>query len=390
VVAIVVDGEIVAEAPADLERPDLAEYGANALGFLIALPESLKMPGRRRVLALAGPQRRPLAAAPSFWHDPGSAGDWSDVVFEPGELLADGPPSTQVPAPPGQPPDRRAVAAAGWLFDARESQPLHRLGAAELDQLAESLANATSACAAFDVRYIPAVVPSKRLAVGLAATSERESVAALLGRLRQNDDVDLIDLLPVLRDAASHGPCYHRTDSDWNDRGAFFVARGLLKEAHKHVTPVRPPALADLHLLSVPGYRGTLADVPKLEVTGDKLVPREPEIDFEDGVVIDTHRLRSLRMPVERHLAEGASVHMRVYANPVNDGEAHIAVVGEACCMPLLPWLAEPNRRATFFWSPALPLHELELELPLVVFHLIDEAKLLTSGTDLIARTPAR
>lgn len=384
-IAIVVDGEIVAETTADIERPDLAEYGANALGFLVALPESLKMPGRRRVQALAGPQRLALATAPSFWHDPGSDGDWSDVVFEPGGLPAGIPPAAPVPMPPSPAPDRWAVVAAGWLFDGRESESPPPLGEAELNRLVDCIADVARACAAFDVAYVPAVVPSKRLALGLAAASERVSVSALLERLRQVDDVDLIDLLPVLRDAALHGSCYHRTDSDWNDRGAFFVARALLKEAHKRVASLHPPGLADLHLLSAPGYCGTLADAPKFEIAGDELVPCDPVIEREEGVVIDAHGLRALRMPVETHLAESTSVHMRVYANAANhDADACLAVVGDACCLPLLPWLAEHNRRTTFFWSPTPPLHELELELPRVVLHVIHEATLLAPGANLM------
>ncbi len=112
-VALVVDGEIVAEGVADVARSDLldAGHGDGAHGFLLELPERLQAPARRHIVVLAGPEQKPIPAAPSFWQlSPDGA--WSDVVFEPGGGL-----SATVPAPPPEAEDRRAVLAAGWLLD---------------------------------------------------------------------------------------------------------------------------------------------------------------------------------------------------------------------------------------------------------------------------------
>jgi len=380
-VAIAVDGDIVAEGPADVVRPDLAEYGDGAHGFLIALPESLQAPGRRRVLALAGAEKVPIAAAPSFWHKAGSGNGWSDVVFEPDQTLSSGGLPAKVPAPPVS-PDPRAVVLDGWLFDAREFEPsITGRTPAELDATVTALSAAAAACGAVGISYVPVVVPDKRHVVGGAAALDRSWLEALGARLRDVDEVDLLDLLPVLRDAARHGSPYHRTDADWNDRGAFFVARALLKDAHKRVPALRPLALADLHLRPVPSYRGTLADAPKLEPVGNDLVPCEPHIEAEEGVVIDAHGLHALRMPVEPHLAQSGSAHLRVYANPAQDADARVAVVGDSASLPLVLWLSERTRRTTFSWSQALPLDQLELELPPLVLHLMRERDLLGLGS---------
>ncbi|MFI5010335.1 MAG: hypothetical protein ACHQDY_08695, partial [Solirubrobacterales bacterium] len=107
-VSLVVDGEIVAEGIADVARPDLldAGHGDGAHGFLLALPDRLQTPGRRTVLVLAGPDRIPIPATPSFWQQPSPDGAWSDVVFVPGGAL-----SASVPPPPAA-ENRRAVLAA--------------------------------------------------------------------------------------------------------------------------------------------------------------------------------------------------------------------------------------------------------------------------------------
>jgi hypothetical protein len=378
-IAIAVDGEIVAQGTADIARPDLTKVDEGARGFLIALPESLQSPGRHRVLALAGSERVPLEAAPSFWLDAGSGGGWSDVVFEPEDQPSGYLAPSKVPAPPIE-ADRQATVSGGWLLDARESRPAGDLSRTELDRLLDTLANVARTCSNLDVLYIPAIVPAKRQAVGLAPTGERESILTLRARLRDINDVELIDLLPVLRDASGHGACFHRTDADWNDRGAFFVVRALLKEAHKRIPALTAPPLANLHLRTVGDYRGTLADVPKLEAVGGDLLPVDVDVEDEQGVVVDAHALHALRMPVESHLSETGEVHLRVYVCPDRVEDTRVAVVGDSAALALVTWLAEQARRTTFFWTRALPLAQLELEMPQVVFHLIREADLLAGG----------
>jgi len=371
-VSVVVDGEIVAEGVADAARPDLAalELGDTEHGFMVALPERLQTPARHRILVLAGAERVAIPAAPSFWHRPSLDGTWSDVVFEPGGAL-----SAPVPDPPAR-AEPRALVAKGWLCDADELTARGSIGDDRIERIAAALTRAADACTALGIAYVPVLVPRKRDVLAGPPASERDWIAQLQGRLRDLDDVELLDLLPVLRDSARYGSAYHRSDADWNDRGAFFVARALLKEAHKRVPELRPPALADLRLHQVPAYRGTLADAPKVQLLAGELVACEHEIEAEHGVVIDPSGLHALRMPVERHLAEAGPVHLRVYAAPDRDERARLAVIGDAAALALLPWLAERTSRTTFFWTDSLPLDQLELELPPVVLQLVREADL--------------
>jgi SGNH hydrolase-like domain, acetyltransferase AlgX len=373
-VCVVVDGEIVGEAVAEIARPDLAELelelGDYAHGFMVALPERLQTPARHRIVVLAGPERAPIPAAPSFWHKPAPDGAWSDVVFEPGGVL-----SAPVPDPPA-PRKHRALVAQGWLCDAEEALARGPVAESRLDRIATVLAQAGSACATLGIGYVPALIPRKRDVLAGAPAGERVWVTELSARLRDLDEVELLDLLSVLRDAARYGTAYHRTDADWNARGAFFAARALLKEAHKRAPALRPPALQDMHLCEVPVYRGTLADAPKMRMLGGELVPCEAVVEGELGVTVDASRLSALRMPVERHLAEVGSVHLRVYSAPERDEQARLALVGDSAALALVPWLAERTSRTTFFWTSGLPLDQLELELPPVVLHLVREADL--------------
>jgi len=270
------------------------------------------------------------------------------------------------------------VNVGGWLFDAREFAP--ESCPADLDAIVSGLTNAHSACAALGSGYLPVVIPAKRNLVNVTASSDRGWMAELNGRLRDVDDVELMQLFGVLRHANRHGPPFHRTDADWNDLGAFFVARAVLKEARKRLPALTPPSLADLHLRPVAGYRGTLAELPKLELLHGELVSSEADVPAEDGLEIDASRLQALRMPVESELAQAGGSHARVYTVPGREDDSRVAVVGDSAAVPVVRWLAERSGRTTLFSSEALPFAQLELEAPRVVIHLMRETDLLSAA----------
>jgi hypothetical protein len=385
-VSLVVDGEIVAEGIADVARTDLLEkdIGDGAHGFLLALPDRLQTSGRRNILVLVGPERTPIPAAPSFWQQPSPDGSWSDVVFVPGGAL-----SASVPAPPPGVENRPAVLASGWLLCLDEEEGRAVPDEGELQRLVARLRANARRCAELGIVYVPVLVPRKRDVIAPQPSAARAWVTRLNARLRDVDEVELLDLLGVLRDgAAAHGGAYHRTDADWNDRGAFYVARALLKQANQRIPVLRPPTFDELRLRAVPEYRGTLAQAPKLELKSGELHPSEAQIEAEPGVAIDPGTLQALRMPVEQELAQAGAVHLRVYAAPDHDGSARVAVVGDAAALALLPWLAERASRTTFFWTAELPMAQLELELPRVVFHLLRETDLLERSQETLLWKP--
>jgi hypothetical protein len=203
----------------------------------------------------------------------------------------------------------------------------------------------------------------------------------LSARLRDADGGDILDLLPVLDDARRHGPCFHRSDPGWSDRGAFFVTRSLVKEAAKRAGTLAPLSLSRLHLTELPGYRGALADAPTARLDGGRYVPCEAQCEDEVGLALDAARLSASRMPVERHLVDGHT-HVRLHAKPDVLNGPRLAVVGDELALALLPWLAESAHRTTFFWTSTPPMESVELELPDVLMHLIGHRDLvkLASG----------
>jgi hypothetical protein len=307
---------------------------------------------------------------------------------EPASASARASAPTRVPAPAPlaepaavvQSGSRAVLAPGGWLFDADDFQAPSSPAAGEVDELAARIEAVTAALAAIGVHYLPVVVGPKALACTGIVESRLAAghpwVRALRERLRDSDSAELFSLVTPLRDAAGRVGCYHRTDADWNDAGAFFAARAIAKELAKRIPGLRPPVASELHLLQVPGYRGSLADATLHELIEDVPVPVEAEVESESGVALDRRSMRALRMPLDDHLAVVDSVHTRLYLQaqdvrrPGSEG-MRLAVVGDGTALGPLAWLAECAERATFWWSATLQLEQLELELPHAVVHLI-------------------
>lgn len=377
-VAIEAEGEVVAEGVADLPREELVKerIGDGSHGFEIPLPDALAELPYARIVALGGPERQLLTKSASFWQNAKPDSPWEAVKFisgREGDPAADAEVPVEVPPIP-QPASRRAIVGReGWLFDAAELGPVEEPEPAELERVAGVLSAAASACAELGIAYVVACLPEKVQAVAAGAPfrspGERPWLTGVRARLRDRDDCDLLDLLPVLEDARRHGPTFHRSDPDWNDRGAFFVARALVKEAAKYDPTLSPLALPMLDLRQVTDYRGELADAPRAAVEDNEEAPAEDGFGGEEAVAIDPAGLRAERQPVERHLV-GAGVHVRLWSIEGRTAP-RLTVVGGAACLPLLPWLAESAGRTTFFWSALPPMEPVELELPSVVLHLI-------------------
>jgi hypothetical protein len=376
-VKVALDGEIVAEGIAELERIDLVALGKGdgAHGFVIGLPATAATAGCHRILALAGRELVALDPSPSFWQEAAPQSPWSEVSFEPDGRL--GPAAAE---PPSQGRARAILAAGGWLFEADDFQAPSAPTAGELDELTARIEATTAALGDIGVHYLPAVIGPKALTCAGIVDSHLAAghlwLDALCERLRDSDSAELFSLGPPLRDAARKVSCFHRTDADWNDAGAFFAARALAKELAKRIPGLRPPTTDELHLRQISEYFGSLADATLHELIEDVLVPVEAEVQPERGIALDRRSMRALRMPLDDHLAGMVGVHTRLYVQaedvrrPGCEG-IRLAVVGDGAALGPLAWLAECAERTTFWWSGTLQLDRLELELPHAVVHLI-------------------
>lgn len=393
-VEILVDGEPVAMGIADVERSVLAEAGIGTghYGFDLQLPEQLSAHESHSIRVTAGPDR--VAVLPFEGFETISRfpdGPWEGTTF----VVAGGP-QARVPfvpedEPTPDPGEAALVGQGGWLFlaDRANLAPAQLGGApllsdADVEARAEEMVERHRRMRQLRIPYMFAVAPMKERLCGKllpegASLHPGRPVPQLNAVLMQRNGGDIVDLHPILRQGGSGREVFPRTGSEWNDRGAFFAYRALMKEAGKRAVELGEPLLEEeAHFSTRPGFRGDLADKTKVALAEGSFTPVEAEGDWEEEAeVVDVSNLKALRMPAPSHLevTRGRAPHL--YEVPGRLDLPRAVLVGPACCLQLIPWLAEHFSRFVFLWTHELPLETLELEMPHVVIHVVPERLLI-------------
>ena len=334
-----VDGARVAMGKAKRPAPGLATMGIGdgRHAFEIELPAELDDGGVHLLAVVCMGTELPFI---SDWNETG-AGIWGETRFVARR--------------------KDALAIASIPDDAPE--PLAPSAPLSVASLSETLEEIARALHELQVRYLVAVVPPS-LAVHRESApaarpgdDEQRHAIALVRAARDLEHLEVLDLLPALRDATPHGELFHARDDGLNARGAFFAHRELLKHAG-----LSPHGLLPLGL-----ERASF--VPKRATRSSDLE--------EPPMVANAAALESLRMPAEAHLEIAGLPAPRVYKRDVAAEIPRVLLLGHPVVHELTPWIAETTSRLVVLSTHEPPLEQIELELPALVLHVLDE-RLLT------------
>jgi hypothetical protein len=298
------------------------------------------------------------------------------------------------PAPDGPSASLAVAGYDGWLFGLGEEDVV-RLGGEEVPRagdavsaLAESLEATAQALHALGIRYVAAIAPAK-LAVHrelaprrLASSVGRRHVVALTRVARELQHLDVLDLLRPLRDGLAHGALFHARDDGLNARGAFLAQRALLKHAGLAAEGLLPLPLERAKFAPDPAVaRRELEGLPVATFERGRLVPcaRPPGGDGDGADVPDAAELQALRMPAPAHLELPGDTVPRVYENAAAEGVPRVLLVGDPVIDALAPWIAEATARLVVVPTATAPLEQIELEMPRVVLHVLEERLLGSS-----------
>ncbi|MDT5295030.1 MAG: alginate O-acetyltransferase complex protein AlgJ [Acidobacteriota bacterium] len=184
----------------------------------------------------------------------------------------------------------------GWLFHsgAKEvelfsgSEPFTE---AKLANWRQSLEGIRDRLKANGAQFILTFAPEKQtiypehLPDGLIRVREESRQDQLIRYLKeQHSDIHIVDLRPALREAKTANQVYFRTDTHWNDLGAFAAYRALAAELGRDFKAIHPLSASDVEFYDVPrsgdlagmlGLRGVLTEA------GVNLRLKQPHARFE-------------------------------------------------------------------------------------------------------------
>jgi len=153
---------------------------------------------------------------------------------------------------------------------------------------------------------------------------------------------------------------YHRTDTHWNDYGAFIGYRELMERIGKDFPNVRKLSLDDFNVRTIEGKGGDLAGMlslsDRIKEERITLIPKSPPRAVD--------ALRDYPDPVDLHEYPDRKMVIKETRDPALP---KALVFRDSFSWPLIPYLAESFRSVVFFWKFDFLPEIIERERPDVV-----------------------
>jgi alginate O-acetyltransferase complex protein AlgJ len=282
----------------------------------------------------------------------------------------------------------------GWLFFADQGnlddyRSTRRFSREELEQWGRVLVARREWCRARGIRYLFVLAPSTHaiypefLPENLVSLREESRLDQLASYLAGQTDLEFLDPRPALRAAKAEGRLYHRTDTHWNERGAFVAYRaivGRLRDWFPRMRPLEPTEVEESTVESPGGdLAGMLAlrDVYREEEV--RVVPRRPRRAHDP----DGSPLRYETIVVKIH---------PLVISEVDDPRLPRAVMfRDSYASSLIPLLSEHFRRVVYAWkidAAGFDLSLIERERPDVVIDEIVDRLTLGRPSNPASMTP--
>ena len=143
----------------------------------------------------------------------------------------------------------------GWLFYQTDTFGISliddfrgtvELSALQLEGMRRHLETKRNWLAERGIQYLYVAVPNKQsiypefLPDYFNIVSSSTQLDQFLAYMKKHSDLEILDLRPVLQNAKNHGLSYYKTDSHWNDRGAYIAYRSIIDRIGKKLPKIQP------------------------------------------------------------------------------------------------------------------------------------------------------
>ena len=230
----------------------------------------------------------------------------------------------------------------------------------DLDKIEKVQSGRTRWLAARGIRYYVMVAPNSQtinpenLPDRFHKLSPLSRLDQLRERLAGRPDINLIDPRETLFQAKSVRRAYHRTDTHWNDWGAFAAAGLLLSRINQDLPAVKPDRLEDSTLTVRHTQGGDLAGLLSLDFPEEYpvIAPKTPRLAKHAG-----------GSDPQGRLVRGGVI---IYETGRPDLPRAV-VFQDSFCVALMPMLAEHFSRIVYVWNFDFDTNLIEREKPDVV-----------------------
>jgi hypothetical protein len=251
----------------------------------------------------------------------------------------------------------------GWLFYADDGAMEDYAKAppftgAELEVWRSTLQDTNDWLRAQGIAYVFVIAPDKHVIYHeympeTIRRSDFSRIDELVSYLREHSTVRVLDLRPALLAAKAHERLYHRTDTHWNDRGAFVGYETIVDALTEEFPALRPPSRS--------AFEPRVERSPGLDLAG--MLGLTDVLSEEDLVLVPKHSIVRILEPQNpnRRLT-----HARIVTEAPNRGPRALVFM-DSFGPGLVPFLSEAFSRAVYLWQDNIDPQVVQQESPQVV-----------------------
>ncbi len=265
-------------------------------------------------------------------------------------------------------------AADGGLDDFASAEPFSQ---ADLDVWRETLQHTSDWLQGRGVAYLFVLAPDKHavypefMPAGVRRVGADTRTDVLVRYLRDHSTVPVLDLRPALLAAKPHERLYHRTDTHWNDRGAFVAYQQILTRlAEASPAPVRSQLMPQPRA----AFEARTVVEPGLDLSG--------MLGLTDRMHEDDLRLTRIGAPrwrvVEPARPDPHAIEPRLVTEHEDRTRPRAIVLRDSFGSALVPFLSDHFSRAVYLWQYNLEPRMVLEELPGVVVQEVVGRRLTT------------
>jgi len=252
----------------------------------------------------------------------------------------------------------------GWLFyaddgameDYAEAPPFT---GAELEVWRHTLQDISDWLRGQGIAYLFVIAPDKHVIYPeyMPHTIRRAAVSRidqLVSDLRQHSTVRVLDLRPSLLASKSRERLYHRTDTHWNDRGAFVGYQSIVDALSEEIPTLQSASHSAFEPRVVRSSGLDLAGMLGLT-----------EVLSEDDLVLVPKRPAAARI-LEPQYPNRRLTHARIVTEAPNRGPRAVVFM-DSFGPGLVPFLSEDFSRVVYLWQDNMDPQVVQQERPQVV-----------------------
>ena len=252
----------------------------------------------------------------------------------------------------------------GWLFyaddgamqDYAEAPPFTGV---ELEVWRHTLQDISDWLRGQGIAYLFVIAPDKHVIYPeyMPHTIRRAAVSRidqLVSDLRQHSTVRVLDLRPSLLASKSRERLYHRTDTHWNDRGAFVGYQSIVDALSEEIPT--------LHSASHSAFEPRVVRSSGLDLAG---MLGLTEVLREDDLVLVPRRPAAARI-LEPQYPNRRLTHARIVTEAPNRGPRAVVFM-DSFGPGLVPFLSEDFNRVVYLWQDNMDPQVVQQERPQVV-----------------------